>query len=191
MIMVLDVAAAESDLAAGALACPGCGGRLRPWSWAPVRTIRLLDGTAVVRPRRTRCVTCHGTHLLLPSWCLPRRADAVEVIGTALVAHASGRGHRSIATDLGRPVSTVRRWLRAVRGEHGRWLYRQGVEHTARLAPDLLAEVDVASTELGDALTALAAAALAVGRQLGWAAPIWSLIGILTGGRLLTSAPSG
>jgi hypothetical protein len=90
VILMVDVAAAESDLAAGALACPGCGGRLRPWSWAPVRTIRRLDGTAVVRPRRTRCVTCHGTHLLLPSWCLPRRADAGEVIGTALLAHAAG-----------------------------------------------------------------------------------------------------
>jgi hypothetical protein len=189
--MVVDVAAAETDLAAGALACPDCRGRLRPWSWAPVRTIRLLDGTTVVRPRRTRCATCHGTHLLLPSWCLPRRADAVEVIGTALVAHAAGRGHRRIATDLGRPVDTVRRWLRAVRGEHGRWLYRQGVEHTARLAPELLAEVAVAPTELGDALAALAAAVLAVGRRLGRVAPTWSLVGILTGGRLLTPAPLG
>ncbi len=50
MIMVVDVAAAEADLAAGALTCPHCGGRLRPWSWAPERRIRLLDGAAVVRP---------------------------------------------------------------------------------------------------------------------------------------------
>jgi hypothetical protein len=189
--MVVDVAAAEADLTAGALACPRCGGRLRPWSWAPARRIRLLDGTATVRPRRTRCATCRGTHLLLPSWCLPRRADAVEVVGTALVAHAAGQGHRRIATDLGRPVGTVRRWLRVVRGEHGRWLYRQGVEHTARLAPELLAEVVVARTELGDALTALAAAVLAVSRRLGPVAPTWSVLGILTRGRLLASAPSG
>jgi hypothetical protein len=50
VIMVVDVAAAEADLAAGALTCPHCGGRLRPWSWAPERRIRLLDGAAVVRP---------------------------------------------------------------------------------------------------------------------------------------------
>jgi hypothetical protein len=191
VIMVLDVEAAEADLAAGALACPGCGGRLRPWSWAPVRRIRLLDGAAVVRPRRARCATCRGTHLLVPSWCLPRRADAVEVVGTALVAHAGGRGHRRIATDPGRPVSTVRRWLRAVRGAHGSWLYRQGIEHTARLAPELLADLVAAPTELGDALTALAAAVLAVGRRLGRVAPNWSLVGVFTRGRLLAPAPSG
>jgi hypothetical protein len=189
--MVVDVEAAEADLVAGALACPRCGGRLRPWSWAPVRRVRLLDGTAAVRPRRTRCATCCGTHLLLPAWCLPRRADAVEVVGTALVAHAGGRGHRRIATELGRPVSTVRRWLRAVRGPQGRWLYRQGVEHTARLAPELLADVAAQPTELGDALTALAAAVLAVGRRVGRVAPTWSLVGILTRGRLLAPAPSG
>ena len=191
MIMVVDVEAAEADLAAGVLACPHCGGRLRPWSWAPKRRVRLLDGAAVVRPRRTRCATCRRTHLLVPSWCLPRRADAVEVVGTALVAHAAGRGHRRIATDLDRPVSTVRRWLRAVRGAHRRWLYRQGVEHTARLAPELLAEVVAAPTELGDALAALAAAVLAVDRRLGRMAPPWNLIGILTGGRLLAPTPSG
>lgn len=135
--MVLDVDAAEADLAAGALACPRCSGRLRPWSWAPTRRICQLDGAVVaLRPRRTRCTTCGSTHLLLPAWCLPRRADAIEVVGTALIAHAAGQGHRRIAAELGRPVSTVRRWLRAVRGDHGRWLYRQGVEHTARLAPE-------------------------------------------------------
>jgi hypothetical protein len=191
VIMVVDLEAAEVDLVAGALACPRCGGRLRPWSWAPVRRIRLLDGAAAVRPRRTRCATCRGTHLLLPAWCLPRRADAAEVVGTALVAHAAGQGHRRIATELGRPVSTVRRWLRAVRGPHGHWLYRQGVEHTARLAPELLADVTAQPTELGNALTALAAAVLAVGRRLGRVAPTWSLVGILTRGRLLAPTPSG
>ena len=191
MIVVVDVEAAEADLAAGVLACPGCGGRLRPWSWAPVRRIRMLAGAVAVRPRRTRCASCRGTHLLLPAWCLPRRADAVEVVGTALVAHAAGQGHRRIATELGRPVSTVRRWLRAVRGQHGRWLYRQAVEHTARLAPELLAEIGAQPTELGDVLTALTAAVLAVGRRLDRVTPTWSLVGLLTRGRLLTPAPSG
>jgi hypothetical protein len=136
VIMVLDVGQAEADLAAGVLTCPRCAGRLRPWSWAPVRRIRQLDGTVVaLRPRCTRCAACRSTHLLLPAWCLPRRADATEVVGAALVAHAAGQGHRSIAAALDRPVSTVRRWLRAVRDEHGGWLYRQGVEHASRLAP--------------------------------------------------------
>lgn len=89
--------------------------------------------------------------MVLPARFLPRRADAVEVVGTALVARATGQGHRRIATELGWPVSTVHRWLRAVRGPHGRWLYRQGVEHTVRLAPELLADLPALPTELGDA----------------------------------------
>jgi hypothetical protein len=192
VIMVLDIEQAEADLAAGVLACPRCAGRLRPWSWAPTRRIRQLDGAVVaLRPRRTRCAACHGTHLLLPAWCLPRRADAVEVIGAALVAHAAGHGHRSIAAALGRPVSTVRRWLRAVRGEHGRWLYRHGVEHASRFAPEVLGEVVAQPSELGDALTALAAAVLAFRRRFARRVPSWTLVGIFTRGQLLTPAPSG
>ena len=51
--------------------------------------------------------------MLLPAWCLARRADAGEVIGLALEAKAAGSGHRVIAGRLGRPASTVRGWLRA------------------------------------------------------------------------------
>jgi transposase-like protein len=190
--MVLDVEQAEADLAAGVLTCPRCAGRLRPWSWAPVRRVRQLDRSVVAaRPRRTRCGTCRSTHVLLPAWCLPRRADTAEVVGAALVAKAAGRGHRSIAADLGRPASTVRRWLRAVRGEHGRWLYRQGVEHTFRLAPEVLGEMVAHPTELGDALAALAAAALAFRRRFARHVPAWSLVGIVTRGRLLAPSPSG
>ena len=51
-------------------------------------------------------------HVLLPFWVLARRANGVAVIGAALLAKAAGRGHRAIAAELGRPVSTVRGWLR-------------------------------------------------------------------------------
>ena len=50
--------------------------------------------------------------MLLPAWCLARRADAGEVIGLALEAKACGDGHRMIAGRLGRPASTAG-WLRA------------------------------------------------------------------------------
>ena len=192
MIMVLDLEQAEVDVAAGVLVCPGCAGRLRPWSWAPMRRVRQLDGSVVaVRPRRTRCAGCRRTHVLLPSWCLPRRADTVEVVGPAVAAHAAGRGHRGIAADLGRPASTVRRWLRAVRGRHARWLYRQGVEHAFLFAPEVLGEVAAQPTELGDALTALATAAIAFCRRFGRHIELWDLIGMVTRGRLLTPNPSG
>jgi hypothetical protein len=189
--MVLDVERAEVDLAAGVLACPRCTGRLRPWSWAPVRRVRRLDGSGVVRPRRTRCVGC-AEHARPAAGVVPaRRAATAEVVGAALVAKAAGRGHRSIAADLHRPAGTVRRWLRAVRGEHGRWLYRQGVEHTFRFAPEVLGEMVAHPTELGDALAALAAAALAFRRRFARHVPAWGLVGIVTRGRLLAPSPSG
>ncbi len=103
----LDVAAVEAELRAGVLGCPGagCGGRLGPWGWARERLVR---GAGRLRPRRARCVRCGGTHVLLAASVLLRRADAVTVIGAALMAKADGDGHRRIAVALGRAPATVR-----------------------------------------------------------------------------------
>ena len=48
-----------------------------------------------------------GHRWLLPASCLPRWADATEVVGAALLAKALGHGYRRIAVDLRRPASTV------------------------------------------------------------------------------------
>jgi len=56
------------------------------------------------------------SHVLLAVVALERRADLADVIGDALVAKASGVGARSIAAGLGRPVETVRGWLRRFDG---------------------------------------------------------------------------
>jgi hypothetical protein len=186
VIVVLDVEQAEADLLAGALTCPHCSAVLRPWSSASARRIRQRDGSSrLVRPRRARCSGCRATQVLVPAWCLPRRADAAEVIGAALVAKARGQGSRTIARDLGRPVSTVRRWLRAVRGEQAEWLRCQGVRRTFELDQDLLAGLVPQATALGDALCALAAAVLAWRRRFARQAEAWTLIGAFTAGRLL------
>jgi hypothetical protein len=50
--------------------------------------------------------------VLLPVTCLSRRADDVEVIGSALAAGAGGTGHRRVAEVVGRAPETVRGWLR-------------------------------------------------------------------------------
>ena len=71
--------------------------------------------TLALRPRRARCRTCRVTHVLLPAAATPRRADSTAVIGSALLASARGTGYRRIAAQLDRPLSTVRRWVRAVR----------------------------------------------------------------------------
>lgn len=186
MIIVLDVEQADTDLRAGALACPRCWAVLRPWSSASPRRIRQLDGSdRLVRPRRARCSGCRATQVLVPAWCLPRRADSAEVIGAALVAKARGQGHRTIARELDRPASTVRRWLRGVRGDQVEWLRRQGVQRTVELDPELVAGVVVQATALGDALYALAAAVLAWRRRFARPVEAWTLIGAFTAGRLL------
>lgn len=188
MIVVAEPDQVETDLAAGVLACPHCGGVLRPWAYAASRPVRQLDGaTRILRPRRARCTDCRATQVLLPGWVLPRRADATEVIGAALLAKAAGRGWRRIAAELGRPPSTVRRWLRAARGSHPGWLYRQGISHAAQLHPEVLTGgLAPQPTALGDALVALAAAVAAWRHRFARHAAAWTLIGVFTRGQLLT-----
>jgi hypothetical protein len=52
--------------------------------WGRERIIRETGGERRrLRPRRGRCRSCGATHILLPSWSAPRRADAVGVIARA------------------------------------------------------------------------------------------------------------
>jgi Homeodomain-like domain len=109
----VEAADVERLLQAGGLVCPECCGVLVPWGRGRMRRLRGRGAERVeVRPRRGRCCGCARTHVLLPVSGLSRWADTVEVIGAALEAKASGQGHRKIAERLGRPVSTVRGWLR-------------------------------------------------------------------------------
>jgi hypothetical protein len=198
VIIAADPSRVEADLQAGKLSCPACGGQLRGWSYAQARRVRqLVGGDLVVRPRRVRCRACARTQVILPASCCPRRADATEVIGNALHASASGRGHRRIAADLGRSPSTVRRWLRAVRGDHVRWLRQRGTSVIADVEPDILNRIYFGPDPAGDrsllaALTVLGAAVAAIrGRLPEVPHEPWTLIGAVTGGRLLLPAPAG
>jgi hypothetical protein len=186
MIGIVDLARAEADLTAGELTCPGCGAMLRPWGYGRSRRVRDHGSTTLtLRPRRGRCVACGVTQVLLLGAVLPRRADTTAVIGTALLASTRGAGHRRIAEDIGRPLSTVRRWLRSVRGAHTEWLHAQGVAWIHRVDREVFATITPAQTGLGDALTALAAAAGAIQARLTAHVPAWTLIGQLTHGRLV------
>jgi Domain of unknown function (DUF6431)/Homeodomain-like domain len=176
----------EADLAAGALACPDCGGRLSPWGFARSREVRMLDGVRWVKSRRACCSECDATHVLAPSWSVPRRRDGAEVIGEALRLAARGQGHRRIARRLGRSPGTVRGWLRAararaesLRGCAARWAYA--------LDPAALAAVTPAGSELGNALEAIMLAVrawvLRFGRQqtAPWEQAVWMTGGLLSG----------
>ncbi len=72
----------EADLAAGAIGCPGCLGRLLRWGFARSREVRMLHGVRSLRSRRACCEACGVTHVLTPSWSVPlhqkpQRAAAV------------------------------------------------------------------------------------------------------------------
>jgi hypothetical protein len=179
-----DVEGVERRLRAGQLACPGCSGVLSGWGHARARVLRGRDGPLSMRPRRSRCGGCGVTHVLLPVVALLRRADAAVVIGAGLAAKARGAGARRIAAGLGRPVETVRGWLRrfagrveAVRAVFTGWL--------RALDPDPVMP-EPAGTGWADAIAVIAAAAGAVAARFGLGAvAVWELAVAISGGRLL------
>ena len=195
MIVVRDDKLAERALDTRQLRChrSGCDGTLRRDGHARERRVRTRDGQErVLRPRRVACRRCARVQVLLPAWCVPRRADDAETIGVALLHAAQGRGHRPIAALLGRPLSTVRGWLRAARSNAVR------VERHAYLKRRAMEDVDPprgriahAGTLLGYAVEALGAAAAAARRHFGndrHETSPWALL-VLVGGSLLLAAP--
>lgn len=183
-IVGTDAPEVERVLLAGALVCPSCAGRLRPWGHARVRVVRHRDVEERRRPRRSRCGQCSLTHVLVAEDCLLRRRDAVEVIGAALAAKAAGHGHRRIARDLRRVAETVRNWLRrfAAAAEAIRSFFTV-------LAHDLdpmLNGIEPATSAFADAVEAIAGAARAAVGRLGPRAP-WSFASAVSVGRLLSN----
>ncbi len=180
----------ERQLGGGELACPSCGGMLARWGWGVRRRVRLPgrpdgpDGHVWLMPRRSRCRGCGVTQVLLPAWCLARRADAGEVIGLALEAKAAGAGHRVIAGWLGRPATTVRGWLRAFtrRAEQVRLVF-------TALAASLVTDPPLpgpAGSPAADAVAAVAAASAAAARVPGVGTVArWQLAAAVTCGLLL------
>ena len=181
-----DGAVVERQLADGELACPGCDGVLGGWGHVRPRPVRMAEGPdAGLVPRRSRCRGCGATHVLLPAWCLSRRADAGAVIGAALEAAAAGDGHRTIAVALGRPASTVRGWLRrfAARAEAVRAFFTVLL---ARTSPDPVMPAGAAGP-VAAAVSAIAGAAVAVAQrwpELGTVL-VWTAASAASGGLLL------
>jgi TPP-dependent trihydroxycyclohexane-1,2-dione (THcHDO) dehydratase len=107
------------------------------------------------------------------------------VIGAALEAAAAGAGFRKIAAGLGRPVSTVRGWLRrfAGRAEQVRVFFTVLL---ARTSPDPVLPAGAASP-VAAAVSAVAGAAAAVAQR--WPAvgqvPVWAAASAASGGLLL------
>ena len=105
--------------------------------------------------------------VLLPSWCAPRRADGIEVIGAAAGLAMAGHGHRPVAAALGVPAGTVRGWLRRLRARAGR-LRAHAIGELNGLGfypPGPPSQP--AGSPLGDALNAVAAAVDCARRNFG------------------------
>ena len=192
-IVGTDAGEVERALVAGELACPDCGDRLRPWGSARWRVVRRPLAMERRRPRRGRCCGCATTHVLISADSLLRRRDLVEVIGAALVAKATGLGHRRAALAAGAPVSTVRGWLRrfAANAE----AIRVWFTVLAHGLDPMLAPVGATPTPLGDAVEAIAVAARAASVRLAPVRP-WSFASSASRGRLLSNtgwpwAPAG
>jgi hypothetical protein len=180
-----DPVAVEQRLGSGGLACPGCSGVLAGWGSARGRQVRDTDAAVWIVPRRARCTGCRVTHVLLPVVLLVRRADTAAVIGAGLTAKATGAGHRLIAALLGRPVETVRGWLRrfagrveAVRAVFTGWC--------RDLSPDPVLP-GPAGSAWADALAAVLAAAGALAARFGIGeVPAWQAATAISAARLLS-----
>ena len=185
LIVGTDPAAVETELVAWRLTCPNCEGELRPWGHARERDVR--GDNAVIkrrRPRRSMCPSCETTHVLLAEDTLSRRRDAVQVIGTALVAKANGRGRRSIAAALGVHESTVAGWLRrfaqmagVIREHFTRWAAVLGPGH-GPFSPR--------GSAFCDAVEAIGVVGIVAVRRFGPRSP-WALASVLTRGGLLAT----
>ncbi|WP_110503029.1 hypothetical protein [Arthrobacter livingstonensis] len=87
---------------------------------------------------------------------------------------------------MGRPLSTVRRWLRRVPEMHVQWLYEQAVQRAFRLNADILVRPKQWPSLLGWSLNVLAGAALAHRHRVGPDLSPWVLTGLFTRGNLLS-----
>ncbi len=185
LIVGTDAAAVEIELAAWRLSCPDCSAQLRPWGHATERDVR---GPAAVierrRPRRSICRACKRTHVLAAEDTLARRRDTAEVIGSALLAKAAGKGRRSIAAALGLHPSTVAGWLRRF-AEMAVVLREHFTRWAAVLAPTHGAFFPTGSA-FSDAVEAIGVVGIVAVRRFG-PRPAWSLASVLTGGRLLAT----
>jgi hypothetical protein len=181
-----DAGRVERMLREGGLSCPDCGGRLARWGHGRERTVFGPGRRGrVVRPRRSRCMACRVTHMLLPARLLLRRADEAPVIGAALTAAARGAGHRRVAAGLQVPQDTVRGWLRRAAGRAG-----QVREVFTKVAAAVSADpvpLEPAGSPLADALVAVAAAAAAAAERWPGLLTVspWEIASAATGATLL------
>lgn len=199
MIGIADPARAEADLGAGALGCPRCGGPRQP----PVTP----------GPHRPRPGQGHGVSAAAAGSLLGPSGHARAAVRDGRAP--AGGDHRGDRRGPGRQrgwgrlpahrlcnwtgrcrpcgAGSARRWVRAARAPgHPGWLRAQAIDWIARVDREVLTELEAAgSTRLGEALRALATAAVVLRARVLPQPPPWTLIGQITHGRLVApTAPA-
>lgn len=190
MLLFHDPSTAAAELATSALACPhrGCDGRLGPWGHARLRRVRVGPGhTEAHRPRRARCRSCGRTQVLAWTRSFPRRADAVERVGSALVAAVGGLGYRRVAEQVGVPATTVRGWLQRARANSD--IVRAEATVAVHALDPSAGSVSPTGSALGDMLDAVARAVAAAVRRFGPGPAPWQLAVVVTRGAILAPRP--
>ncbi|MGH8996431.1 MAG: DUF6431 domain-containing protein [Acidimicrobiales bacterium] len=164
------------------LECPGCGEAMVSWGCYE-RDLRVgLVWRLVIR--RQRCGACATSHAVLPGFVTQRRLDAVEVIGSALVAMTAGRGARPVARAIDVAHTTVRDWKRRF-GARAVMLgvgFCRFVVAAGGVAPRL------AGSDVEVAMGAIEAAwALAARRLEAAVGVLWRFANAVVGGELLST----
>jgi hypothetical protein len=182
-LSVEDYAAAGRGVAVPRQRCPVCRSMM---SFSSGYGRRVRAGAVFdVWVRRGRCRSCRGaSHALLPSFCLLRRLDAVEVIGPAVTAVAAGVGTRRVAKGIAElfAYTTVRGWWRR---------HRERVE---ALLDGLAAVAAVLRVSLpchgADADGAGALESLGVSVSAGLGIGVWPAVSLLSAGAWLSTTTS-
>jgi hypothetical protein len=132
--------------------------------------------------RRGRCQPCRRSDSLLPSFCLARRLDAVEVIGPAVADVSTGTGTRSAAEKISGIFAhtTVRGWRRRHRQRADALLgYLAAIAATVGVAVPRRSGVAEA-----DAVMELKTVAAVVAAGVGTG--LWPAASLVTAGRWLS-----
>jgi hypothetical protein len=170
--------------------CPTCG-ELMAFFSGYEREVRLAFGPEDEADRRQRiwirrayCKHCRSAPGLLPSFCLSRRLDIVEVVGAVMAAVAGGVPAAAAAEKQAIPRSTARGWIRRF----------------AEQAPGITARFASLAIELGSGAFDLSArparaAVEAIGRAwdmararlAGNVVGVWRFASVVSGGALLAT----
>lgn len=178
-LSVEEYAAAGKDVAVPRAICGTCGTPMAFWSgyWRSVRHAMVV---ARIWVKRCWCKPCRSSDALLPSFCLLRRLDTVEVAGPALMAVAAGAGTRRAARGIDElfAYTTLRGWWRRHRQRQG-WLARVlgATGGQAAGAEELLGQLQ----------------ALGMGLSAGLGVSTWAAVSFALGGAWLatnTATPS-